>query len=327
MHIYELGISSLYIPNHPVPNSNSNSNSNIMATDAEGVAVAVREQRTQQEQQYQQQQQQQQQQKRARGLPLSPSPASVLMQEECRIMSPANGTSSSSGNGFVYGMDFDSPAAKRQRHVAPPADDGDRNNGHHLGSSSVSVSPDRLVSPPQPSAVHTVSMERDDQYADAPVEWWKARPAAPPLSSTMTTSTSCSSSSVVGCYACQRLFVPTTSSSSAAPAPTNTLHNYFCAKSTAKSSAPPPSSHNNNNNNHQCTFCERTTCQTCLRTCEQCQYPFCILCSTQDWAGPHQQQQTVCLDCCARNKSRSVAAAVGAAAAGTCEGGDAMMEG
>ena len=341
MHIYELGISSLYIPNHPGPNSNGNVNttsSQSMTTDAEEMAVAVREQRMQQEQQYHHHQQQQHQQKRARGVPLSPSPSSVLMQEECRMMSPAtNGgsaitttSSSSSGAGYVHGMDFDSPAAKRQRHVAP--DDG--NGGEHptFGCSSVSVSPDRFVASQQqqPSAViDTVSMERDDQYADAPVEWWKARPAAPPLSSTMTTSSSntTSHSRVVGCYACQRLFVPSTATTAAAAAvPTNTLHNYFTAinkTSTTKSnSAPQPSSHNNNNNNHQCTFCERTTCQTCLRTCEQCHYAFCILCSTQDWAGSHQQQQTMCLDCCSRNKTS-------AAVAGTSDEGadDAMMEG
>ena len=252
------------------------------------------------------------------------------MEEECRMMSPPRLSRSDHhchGHGDD-GMDFDSPAAKRQRHMhTAPAAVG-------LGSGiSASVSPEaqhHRLAPPlvaAAEAVPTVSMERDDQYA---LEWWKSPPAAPPLlpATTMSSnSNSNSHSSVVGCYACQRLFVPPTTASAAvsvaSTAPSNTLLNYFSStkKKTpaagAAAALPQPSQHSHASSPCQCTFCERTTCHTCLRACEQCQLPFCILCSTQTYVqgGNDHAQQTLCLDCA------SVKTAPAA------DMGDAMMEG
>lgn len=150
----------------------------------------------------------------------------------------------------------------------------------------------------------TVTMECEGQY-----EWWKVPPTAPQLSPTRTmNSKPKDNSGVVGCFVCQRFFVPppvehvTTTATNTA-----TLLNYFPVKKQSNPGQPPctakqqqqqpPTQQNATKSPCKCTFCERNTCNQCMRQCEQCQHSFCKLCSTTNYATDGHLENTLCLDC------------------------------
>jgi hypothetical protein len=191
----ELGVSSLsLLPRH----QNQPSTTDMMPVDHH------HQQQTTMHHHHQQQQQQPQttmQHKRSRELPKSPSPSSVAMMtddDETMSMTP-----SQSQQGFA------SPVAKRPRH---DQHEHASSGNHHEYPSPAPMVTTGAVSPEEhhktQSGVRSVTMECEGQY-----EWWKAPTAAPQLltSTTMQSNDGNNNSAVVGCFVCQRFFVPAAS--------------------------------------------------------------------------------------------------------------------
>lgn len=296
VHVYSLGVSSLSLPKHPMDGASNSSMSmsgdHLMGNDNP---------------------------KRPRPhVPSSPSPASVVMNEGMMAIDDTHNALQQQ-----HPNEFATPAAKRRRQSIPEW--SANNNNNFLQQPMGSITPEEHR-PPVTSAVATVSMERDDQYDERPV-WWKKPPAAPQLQeSTTMHPNNQTTDTVVGCNSCQRLFAPkiTTQETTAVQQPT--LLNYFSSnKPRACANVPPPSSTTKvvDLSNCRCTFCERSTCNSCLRACEKCQQNFCILCSTRAYLPNNpRQEQTLCLDC-ASTLDIPQSPHADAAAAGDC----AMMEG
>lgn len=311
MHIYHLGMSSLSLPASAAAEAAAEAirQDQVMDTEDERPEENLIDDRTWQ-----------QHHKRPRETPrLSPSPASVLVMasDDSGMMAVSSPTAAATS------ASMDTPAIKRQRHHAWLGDP--TTDSSLLGTSSNIIhhninnnNNNSVVSPDEQDrmclARNTVACERQGQY-----EWWKTPPAAPPLlpSTTMGLAANAAdaSSSVMGCNACQRLFIPPT-----IPLPPsslqiqhNTLLNYFTPTTASANNNMPKLKPTPSPAQVQasattvidkraclCTFCERTTCGKCLRACEQCRHSFCTLCSTQTFVsggGARDEEATLCLDC------------------------------
>lgn len=217
--------------------------------------------------------------KRSRELALSPSPSSVV-QDKMEMDEQ---------------KDLSSPAAKRQCSRTPVATDIVSTIG---GKTNITAEDRQLCQQQQQQQEEAEATTVTMKCSEGQYEWWKAPATAPQLSPSRTMNSyprNNDGSTVVGCFVCQRFFVPPIDTEmSYSPAGTSLLH-FF-------------SSSNKHNHHNQrpglpvkrtciCTFCERNTCSQCMRQCEVCRHSFCSLCSTMAYVPGQRLEQTLCLDC------------------------------
>lgn len=342
MHIYGLGISSLSLPQPPptsapllqAATSTTTSTTNTTATNNTLEIMSYYNSKNRFHQEPPQPPPREQQQLKR---PSSSSPTSVLPRLQSAFAPVVvnttstvtmsgmgmmgtgtnngdmrNDSNNNNNNNMMMDECGETPATKRYRHEAALQQQQQQQELYSIATwARNSDNQDTMGTGNNNNGVSTVSMEREDQC-----DWWKAPSTtnAPLLSSAFTMANhNNSSSNVLGCNACQRLFVPPPSprmEETAGTKTAGTLLNYFAPVANNNSQKPRAQGTNSNTNNNQqqkfahcrCTFCERHTCGACLQSCQKCQDKFCKLCMTSAYMNTSttavcMQQLDVCMDC------------------------------